>query len=183
MGQEKLLPPVHSALCSCSWFREQATVPSQQHGTFFPWLLPGMFHIHLHLLLWGAISMTDDCNNAAQLHPGETQDRNDKCAPTPQNCHQEAASHCSFTSILQTVGFLSRDRISPRLNQTQVPWLQRESKLCRHYQVEWFHTSVQRSQGNKDHKETFAFGLLALCARKLVRPKVSNEGLLSIWVI
>lgn len=34
-----------------------------------------------------------------------------------------------------------------------------------------------------DHKETFAFDLLALCARKPVRPKVSNEGLPSILVI
>lgn len=29
--------------------------------------------------------MTDDCNNTAKLHPGETQERDDKCAPyTPE---------------------------------------------------------------------------------------------------
>lgn len=75
-----------------------------------------MLNFHLHLLLWGAISMPDDCNNTTKLHPGETQDTPDKCAPTLQNCHQKVVS---FSSIFLTAAFLISGRTSPRLSHEQ----------------------------------------------------------------
>lgn len=34
-----------------------------------PLQLPGVLHLHLHLLLGGAVSVPYDCNHTAQLHP------------------------------------------------------------------------------------------------------------------
>lgn len=31
--------------------------------------LPRMCHLHLHLLLWGSISVTDDCDDTTEFHP------------------------------------------------------------------------------------------------------------------
>lgn len=56
-----------------------------------------MLNFHLHLLLWGTISMPDDCNNTAKLHPGETEDTMHRCDCAHQNCHQRVVSHRSFS--------------------------------------------------------------------------------------
>lgn len=105
----------------CSSFTQERALPaSQQHSILLPWLLPGMLHFHLHLLLWGAISVPDDGNNTAKLHPGETQDTPGKYVPTPQNCHQFFQLHPSdncfphqWQNFLQTKPGTSAKAVRP----------------------------------------------------------------------